>query len=144
MKPEQQVTSLELSQRLEKLGVKQESYFYWVSGEGQNKWVLMQHPKGWTDRGGTLESYWYKFYSAYTVAELGELLPAQVTIEKRKPNLLITKRHTPHISWNTTYCTADTQVLTPIMNEAFLAESLGEMLVFLIKNKIYAVYESNP
>lgn len=70
----QQVCSLELSKRLKELGVKQESYFYWIYTDG----VL---PDGTRDKivvGNTLgDSHWElggekDTYSAFTVAELGE------------------------------------------------------------------------
>jgi hypothetical protein len=70
---EQQVCSLELAKRLKELGVKQESYFHWKhltdSPTGPiDKWVLVDY-KG--------SSFSYSFYhiSAFTVAELGEMLP---------------------------------------------------------------------
>jgi len=59
---EQQVVSLELAKRLKELGVKQESLFYWDSHAIDN----VQNGYGLTENGE---------YSAFTVAELGELLP---------------------------------------------------------------------
>lgn len=76
MKLENQVSNLELSKRLKELGVKQESLFYWYrmsrgmfalgdasdvmnNGEQINKTTAPQ----WEE------------YSAFTVAELGEMLP---------------------------------------------------------------------
>src|ERR1051325_10817319 len=62
MQLEQQVCSLELAKRLRELGVKQESYFYWFFEEYNHE------PVGWriqTEEGD---------YSAFTVAELGEML----------------------------------------------------------------------
>jgi len=69
MKPEQQVCSLELSKKLKKLGVKQESLFWWEE-------VVM--PRATfaelvsTKSEGTANM---NHYPAYTVAELGEMLP---------------------------------------------------------------------
>jgi len=60
MKLEEQVTSLELSKKLKTLGVKQESAFYWDSDSEMQQWSVRRY------RG---------FYSAFTVAELGEMLP---------------------------------------------------------------------
>lgn len=60
MKLEQQVISLELAQKLKSLGVKQESVWWWYMGE-----LYRDNPN-------------YKshaVYSAFTVAELGEMLP---------------------------------------------------------------------
>ncbi len=79
MKLENQVTSLEISKKLKELDVKQESYFYWIDivGYENRKVHLGQYPKGWIDKGGTLDSYWGSddYVSAFTVAELGEMLP---------------------------------------------------------------------
>jgi hypothetical protein len=69
MKLEQQVTSLELSKRLKELGVKQASLFwYWGTKEE------FETGKGFAgplmEKHRSLENL-----SAYTVAELGEMLP---------------------------------------------------------------------
>ena len=106
MKLEQQVTSLELSKKLKELGVKQDSLFYWVittemiddkryvtldmaidagdrSMEGsvysneqweQNLDLLMPNQ---FDRNNVDECY-----SAFSVAELGEMLPSWVYTTK--------------------------------------------------------------
>lgn len=61
----QQVVSLDLAKRLKELGVKQESYFYWcfvqTTEHGDPKWKI-------ADFAGT------QSYSAFTVAELGQML----------------------------------------------------------------------
>ncbi len=62
MKLEKQVCSLELSKRLKELGFEQESYFKYMEANG--KYVLME--------GYPISN----FCSAYTVAELGEMLPS--------------------------------------------------------------------
>ena len=66
MKLENQVCSLELAKKLKELGVKQESYFYWQEFEGQ---VALRSAY----RGNELPRD--DRYSAFTVAELGEMLP---------------------------------------------------------------------
>ena len=67
MKIEKQVVSLELSRQLEKLGVKQKSIWYWVHGaRGTYHIVLAEIFDG-------IEPNRIKF-SAFTVAELGEIL----------------------------------------------------------------------
>lgn len=62
-----QVTSLELSKRLKELGVKQESLFWWLNPFKEQGFILTQ------------DSEWdkndhHEFCSAFTVAELGEML----------------------------------------------------------------------
>ena len=58
---EKQVCSLELAKKLKELGVRQESIFYWEKRDG---WELVDDP--YDDQ--------FELYSAFTVAELGELL----------------------------------------------------------------------
>jgi len=73
LKSENQVCSFELSQELEKLGVKQNSIFYWRKYSLCKNTNLYYIPNKETDLlilSGKLE---YN-YSAFTVAELGEML----------------------------------------------------------------------
>jgi len=84
MKLEQQVTSLELSKKLKELGVKQDSLFYWV-----DKFPLVtiepiivdvkkfdNYYEGKTeDFARALKN---NIYSAFTVAELGNLMPKEI------------------------------------------------------------------
>lgn len=67
MKIENQVTSLELSKKLKELGVKQESAFYWYFSIDDNKWKI-------TDNELLKDERW-EWCFAFTVAELGEMLP---------------------------------------------------------------------
>ncbi len=72
MKIDDQCASLELCKRLKELGVKQESYFYWYLFsnpiENNEKWIITTIQKD-------LLLCCDEYYSAFTVAELGELLP---------------------------------------------------------------------
>jgi hypothetical protein len=83
MKLEQQVCSLELAQKLKELGVKQECSeydAYWVNPGGRG-WKLFfletqEDPPTQTP---------YEWCRAFTVAELGEMLPFEIaTDESRK------------------------------------------------------------
>ena len=79
MKLEQQVCSLELSKRLRELGVKQESLFGWIL-----RGVKPDEYKLWTS--GSIEEYLGDATSAYTVAELGEMLPKFISNYEFAPN----------------------------------------------------------
>lgn len=81
MKLEQQVTSLELSKRLKALNVEQDSLFYWIGHENLTRGEI----------GEDKCTNWYPMYkgekyfgnhdyqiSAFTVAELGEMLPNEL------------------------------------------------------------------
>lgn len=75
------VSSLELSKKIKELGVKQDSLFYWVKDfDGCKGWQLFVTGQ----MCGQLDDHYefskehlsgYEFYSAFTVAELGEMLP---------------------------------------------------------------------
>ncbi|NCC70647.1 hypothetical protein EOM09_03625 [bacterium] len=71
MELEKQVCSLELAKRLKKLGVKQDSLFYWDSHCIEN--LKTQGKYGITSDGE---------YSAFTVAELGVMMPFIITRNK--------------------------------------------------------------
>ncbi len=76
MKLEDQVCSLELAKKLKELGVKQESYWYWhfysmLSDTNPPSWQLVSCVTDKKDK-----------YSAFTVAELGEILPKWIKKEK--------------------------------------------------------------
>ena len=87
MELEKQVVSLELSKELKSLGFKQKSLWYWVEhiyGDNPQSWpgdrkpgnyfyIKLGKPSGcYCD--GVYQGQ-ERFYSAYTVAELGEMLP---------------------------------------------------------------------
>jgi len=70
MELQQQVTNLELSKRMKELGFKQESYFIWyLRNEDTKKYILCSR------------DIFQEGISAYTVAELGEMLPHEVRID---------------------------------------------------------------
>jgi len=68
MKKEKQVVCLELAKRLEELGIKQESICCWWKSEVDG-WRVLYDPT---------TIYRIEGYNAYTVAELGEILPYYV------------------------------------------------------------------
>lgn len=69
MKLEDQLTSLDLSRRLKELGVEQESLWYWREIPGQ----ALHCDIYWPARENMLP-----YISAYSVAELGEMLPIYI------------------------------------------------------------------
>jgi hypothetical protein len=73
---DQQVTSLALSKRLKELGASQTSLFYWAeSGRGDTTpWIVGPNAVDIPDA---------SFYSAFTVAELGVMLPYCFVSERR-------------------------------------------------------------
>ncbi len=87
IKIEQQVCSLELAKRIKELGVEQESLFYY-----NNKEICIAKRLHYIkDRSHitTFSSSYHscnneKIYSAFTVAELGVMLPSIITLNNRK------------------------------------------------------------
>lgn len=68
-----QVASLELCKRLKKLGVEQESYFTWylIGRKNVDSCHVLRS-------GNSFLSYKEKIAAAFTVAELGEMLPHEI------------------------------------------------------------------
>jgi hypothetical protein len=80
---ESQVCSLEFAKRLRELGVKQESLYYWIKNkftEEEYSWSIFAHKACQGEDCYVLEEWKQKpyCYSAFTVAELGMILPVQV------------------------------------------------------------------
>ena len=87
MKLEQQVCSLELAKKLKTLGVKQESFWYWDFYDTDK---IINHCDwlNWTAE-SQRDSTWRemalaKTASAFTVAELGEMLPEEEYVSVRQ------------------------------------------------------------
>lgn len=131
MKLEDQVTSLELSKKLKELGVKQESLFWWTrtftrkSGEYKedSEWYLQFKKNG---IGG--------HYSAFTVAELGEMLPKRLVGDH--PLWYLT------IHCNDNYYSVDYETFTGKIQKQFNCQDRNEsnarakMLIYLLENKL--------
>jgi len=85
MKLREEVCSLKLSKILKKLGVNQESRFYWWKFDGKyhlafrfgERITCISNFNFFTTYGHKPEEY----CSAFTVAELGEMLPQEITIK---------------------------------------------------------------
>jgi hypothetical protein len=127
MKLEQQVCGMKLAKRLEELGVKQESYFQWrYFGDNREGEIWLVQP--------SKEDYRYPTaVSAFTVAELGEMLPRNV----RKGDTF----HAPTIWFGeqATYIEYDDREsskvpLSPIAGNE--ADARAEMLIYLIENNL--------
>jgi hypothetical protein len=76
MKLEEQVTSLEASKRLRALGAPQTSVFFWVETKKGDANPLLVGPNA-------VDIPNADFYSAFTVAELGALIPYSFVSERR-------------------------------------------------------------
>ena len=140
MKLENQVVNLELSKKLKELGVKQESLFYWcertVTGSKTYKEFFLQEKI-------YVEPY-PNIISAFTVAELGEMLPN--TIRKNEKDYFLNCYFSPLSSdggtdFEVSYESGDDKTLAYISNEPndmieSEANARAKMLIYLLENKL--------
>lgn len=166
MNLEMQVCSLELAKRLNELGVEQDSYFFWYAFENplqqvykesdvdEDRWRICTSKD--CSKGG---ADW--IYSAFSIAELIEMLPERIIIENNKPfnsfMLQINKRfivtnnepinlQTQGIYSINYYCdsTDHTQewLFNPLMKNIYdenFSNALAKMLIYLIENEFIGV-----
>ena len=113
MKLDDQVCSLELAKRLKELGVKQESAFYWVRSKTMPAfdWQMCYGPFH-----GSAETI-----SAFTVAELGEVLP---------------HTHTSFKSELGHFVCHDPKSIYGLAKAATEADARAKMLIYLIEQGI--------
>lgn len=104
-----QVCSLELSMRLKELGVKQESLFDYILF---SEWKIYFN-------GINKESYYRDRVSAYTVAELGELLPLTILCEKHRSGV-----------WRVQDNMSD------VFSDITESNARAKMLIYLIENNL--------
>lgn len=129
---ENQVVSLELAKKLKKLGVKQESLFWWneLFEMSVTKYILNY------GRFNRVEAF-----SAFTVAELGEMLPAFIKHDKRHFKLYVAKNENDE--WFIEYQGWTSQLLENYellvqRNAATEADARAKMLIYLLENKLIA------
>lgn len=153
MNLEQQVVSLDLAKRLKELGVKQESVCYWAERyqlDDIGRKVVGVRFSTNPDFSGTTYSYFHEqdICAAFTVAELGEMLPWLVEkngemywseLIKNGPKSLGAK------TWEVFYktCedeTGDVEILRDFTASADTeADARAKMLIYLIENKLITV-----
>lgn len=144
MKLEQQVCSLEFAKKLKELGVKQESLFYWQASKrkmkdyiAEGKWVprdysLIPRREGYiSDIAG---AYGYNRYiSAFTVAELGEMLPSSIELGNFDEIFLHCNKMRGEI-WEVEYSWYET--VHKYFEDKSEADARAKMLIYLIENKL--------
>lgn len=125
MKIEDQVCSLELAKKLKELGVKQESFCFWYKNYSPD-WQLR------TDR-DCLGEYWggNLIYSAFTVAELGAILPMKL---KYKGMNLILQSNCKNIVAYRIANDLNSYILHQIQDTE--ANARAKMLIYLLENKL--------
>lgn len=130
MKVEKQVCSLKLAKRLKELGVKQESLWYYVAQaqyaddeEVDPIWVLR------SDK----QSCKMERYSAFTVAEFGEMLPSAIKLNGISSAVLTGKMKN-----GTCFCGLYSSVEKAQAEYSALteADARAKMLIYLLENKL--------
>ncbi len=137
MKLSNQLTSLKLSQKLEKLGVKQDSYWSWIKGKSdkEEEFRLMDvtQPEGRLN----LLAAGYKIYSAFSVAELGELLPMLISGNTKNEEAYL-YCHRSSVDWSCGYVFGVSNGIDYACLESARTEAnaRAKMLIYLIENKL--------
>lgn len=131
---QQQVTSLEISQKLKELGLKQESVYIWCldrNGADEFDTRLMQNTKN--NRITTLDHV-----SAFTVAELGEMLPSNIhQFEKDDSDPTgkwFSSAKTDDNTWVAGYGENSTNEVE--FEADTEADARGKMLIYLLENNL--------
>ena len=124
MKIEEQVVSLELAKKLKELGVKQASFVYWT--ESADGWGLRSL--------GELRGVTDEIYSAFTVAELSEILNLELTDSSEGESFTLQCSNAIDF-WAVAFGNDDITV-TPQFENAKLADALAEILLHLLEENI--------
>lgn len=141
MELQKQVASLELAKQLKELGVKQDSLFYWKLNEGITPRVVTNAED--IKKMEELIPVTSLWYSAFTVAELGEMLPWEIVFvgenDDEPYNLFIEKLDTVYRVY---YLMRFEAVRTPEFDAETEADARAKMLIWLIENKYLSTKES--
>lgn len=128
MNIEKYVCTLEQSKKLKELGIKQESFWYWVRywKSGRYEWDLFQ--KDESDKVNT-------HISAFTCGELGEMLPRFINVCNREYCLVISKEiRNDKLEWSVRYeCQSNDGYRQQVGYT--MAEALANMLIMLQKEE---------
>lgn len=135
MELQKQVTSLEISKRLQELGVKQDSYFKWV--ESNNEFSSNRHTRLQDTYAVTIPENDY--YSAFTVAELGEMLPEKILYSADEEIYWLTSEGKWSISYSRQESGGSIVQLDDKVFTSTEADVRGKMLIYLIENKFISI-----
>lgn len=138
-----QVCSLELAKKIKKLGVKQESLFTWVTALGNVSLQLSDefrdslYPRSCFE--GLSELAMCKnYYSAFTVAELGEMLPNFVSISLcgggrtgERVDYVVCSNVNTREAWIAKHTS---EINFHEIRSETMADAMAKMLIYLIEN----------
>jgi hypothetical protein len=128
MKLEQQVCNLDLAKRLKELGVKQESVFCWATNDLEHK---LENYRVKPVNGGFVPDGYISqdFPSAFTVAELGEMMPPERQ----------SFRDGHESVWKMYIHSVISGSVEKVIRENTEADARAKMLIYLIENKLLTV-----
>lgn len=134
MKLDDQVTSFELAKRLHELGVKQDSLYYWYFSN--------------TEIGNDDRSLVTHKCSAFTIYELGKMLPSNLSETEKQGDVNILKRYRPLIInkefkdyFIVAYGSGNNILWKTSSTKEANARAL--MVIYLIENKVIDIGELN-
>ncbi len=141
MKLEEQVVSLKLAKKLKELEVEQESYFVWVEGVpffdgNHSERDLVLNPNDLLELTDNCD-YDFEMASAFTVAELGEILNTELTDQNENDSFTLQCANAIDF-WAVAFGN-DGITITPQFENAKLADSLAEILIYLLENNLIEV-----
>lgn len=128
MKLELQVVSLELAKRLKELGVKQESLYCWAFPLYSQRCRLHWHEKL------TVREWGGATISAFTVAELGEMLPLLIDVDGTLTSWEGSKSGDG--SWETWLEDGKGNMIASKFVCETEADARAKMLIYLLENKL--------
>jgi len=130
---EKQVCSRESAQRLKELGVKQETYFYWATCDNKNYFVYRKETY-------PINAHYPEpilICSAFTVAELGEMLP----------NIILgchfTTFQCSRNGWWIEYDDGKGNKLPFSFWDKIEADCRAKMLIYILENKLISAEDIN-
>jgi len=141
MKLEEQVCSLGLAQKLKELGVKQESLFCWYTmrndvdhqDQGEPFVDFKYCSDSHFDPDGTSYYHHFEIASAFTVAELGEMLPVEITEKAPYINYRFSVFKGSE-KWGCAYENFDADKVLHAEKDGLLANVFACMLIWCIEN----------
>jgi hypothetical protein len=136
MNLEDQVCSLKLAKRLKELNVRQESYFVYAKEILVPEFRYGGYAETRPDIWKLIETL---IYSAFTVSELGEMLPANINSWGLcfDATSCATENGIKSL-WHVTYADYDKKLMNEI-SDLNLANACGKMLIHLIENKLIEI-----
>lgn len=134
MKLHNQVCTLELAQKLKELGVGQQSTFYWCKPEDSPE---MTYPN-WILNFGKItslnRSLPWQYLAAFTVAELGEMLPDEFDADEVTCFITITRGLRRY--WSVGYRPNGNPWVRYAHDGDTEADARAKMLIYLLENKL--------